>query len=232
MTSQEFAQRVKSKYPDYGFLQDQDLVQRIVSKYPDYAYVIDDLPQPIKQQSIEQVNQIEPVQQLSQNAQAMQPIQQAQQGFYPEPAEVTQAYGNYNPQLEPNPQGINTGLDIGLNSGTPLSVPEPGWQVQEAVNQFDPGTGWQGNFNANQGYGNSVMLFNPKTNEKLRFSHLDEVMVMPGDELPPGTIFGKSGLTGNTTGPHLDTEYYNSQGQHQDPLQSPYSKYFPIKKNY
>jgi murein DD-endopeptidase MepM/ murein hydrolase activator NlpD len=59
----------------------------------------------------------------------------------------------------------------------------------------------------------------------MRFSHLSDVAVQPGQVIPGGTVIGQVGVTGNTTGPHLDLEYRNAQGQLADVLQSQYSKY-------
>jgi len=79
-------------------------------------------------------------------------------------------------------------------------------------------------------YGNSILVQNTETGEKLRFSHLSEVAVNEGDLLDTGTYIGKSGKTGNTTGAHLDLEYYTSKGGLADVMKSPYGKHYTGSK--
>lgn len=67
------------------------------------------------------------------------------------------------------------------------------------------------------GYGNSVLLKLP-TGEMLRLSHLANLgNYQLGQVIYPGTYVGTTGATGNVTGPHLDVEYYNTQGQRTNP---------------
>ena len=128
---------------------------------------------------------------------------------------ITQQFGNYNPSLY---QGINqsmtnTGVDIGVGEGTGVSLPEGMWKILEAV---------KGGFN--KGYGNSVLAQNTNTGEKLRFSHLSNILTMANQILQGGQRIGATGRTGNVTGPHLDLEYYNPQGQLKDFLKSSYAR--------
>lgn len=51
-----------------------------------------------------------------------------------------------------------------------------------------------------------------------------------GDLLDTGTYIGKSGKTGNTTGAHLDLEYYTSKGGLADVMKSPYGKHYTGSK--
>lgn len=123
---------------------------------------------------------------------------------------VTQAFGVKNPSVEVfNRQGINTGTDYGVGVGTPVTLPQGNWKVVQAYAGAS-GRGYIGN-KQNTGYGNSVMVQNTDTGEKMRLSHLSEVYVSPGQVLKGGTI-AKSGATGNVTGPHLDLEYYDAKG--------------------
>lgn len=128
-------------------------------------------------------------------------------GQYP----ITQAYGNYNPELEPNPSGINYGLDIGVRD-QPLTLPFGGTVIQRF---YDDGTRF-GQTSKHLGYGNSVLVELP-TGEKLRFSHLSQSDLGVGDVIQPGQVIGITGMTGNATGPHLDLEYYDSNGRIRDP---------------
>jgi murein DD-endopeptidase MepM/ murein hydrolase activator NlpD len=132
-------------------------------------------------------------------------------------APVTQRFGNYNPGVEVTKSGINYGTDIAVKKGTPIAAPEGEWEVVKA---FD-GASVEGPRNrermVNQGYGNSVMIQNKETGEKMRFSHLGvgDVFVKPGDVVKGGTVLGKTGASGNTagrTGQHLDLEYYDPKG--------------------
>ncbi|RLG44736.1 MAG: hypothetical protein DRN81_03800 [Thermoproteota archaeon] len=124
--------------------------------------------------------------------------------------------------------GINYGTDFAASRGTRVATPEGNWQVVEA---FDKAT-IEGPENAergiNRGYGNSVLIQNQETGEKLRFSHLTPggVRVRQGQMLPGGSLVGLTGSTGNTagqTGQHLDLEYYNPQGTISDVERTPYA---------
>lgn len=136
---------------------------------------------------------------------------------------VTQPYGNYNPSVEVFSGGRNTGADFGTKIGTPVTLPAGQWRVVDAFDKAQ--RGYIGD-NEDSGYGNSVVVQNAKTGDKLRFSHLSQVDVQPGQTVTGGTI-GRTGATGNVTGPHLDLEYTNPNGQMGDVLQSPYKRYLP-----
>lgn len=130
--------------------------------------------------------------------------------------------------------GVNYGTDLIVPTGTPVAVPPGEWKVVEAFNK----AGAEGPNNrdggANRGYGNSVLVQNAQTGEKLRMSHLTRggVMVKPGQTIKGGSIIGKSGATGNTagrTGQHLDLEYYNKGGKIADVMKSPYGRFIVPK---
>lgn len=128
---------------------------------------------------------------------------------------VTQEYGNYNPDIEPG-TGYNMGTDIrtrDLQNRVGM-VPDDAVVVEVLR---DDGTQW-GEISGHQGYGNSVLVRLP-SGEMMRFSHLSELPnVQVGQVIPGGTPWVKPGSTGNTTGEHLDLEYYNADGQISDPL--------------
>ena len=115
---------------------------------------------------------------------------------------ITQAFGNYNPAIEKYSGGVNYGTDIGVPTGTKVSLPKGRWQV------IDANTG-----GFNQGYGNSIYAQNLETGEKMRLSHLSQVGVKKDDVIDGGRVIGATGATGNVTGPHLDLEYYDKNGQ-------------------
>lgn len=140
---------------------------------------------------------------------------------------VTQKFGNKS-AVEKYSGGVNYGTDIAVPKGTPVAVPPGKWQVVEA---FDKATAEGPNNRQggiNRGYGNSVLVKNVETGELMRFSHLSQVGVRPGQTIEGGAVFGKTGATGNVagrTGQHLDLEYYDSRGRVSDVLKTPYARF-------
>lgn len=131
---------------------------------------------------------------------------------------VTQKFGNFNPNVEVFSGGVNYGTDYATPTGTELKAPKGEWQVIESFNKAS------GNRGDNRGYGNSVVIKNLQTGETLRFSHLSNVGVQVGQQLiNSNNIIGLTGSTGNSTGPHLDVQYRDPQGQLRDFQQSPYN---------
>jgi len=66
-------------------------------------------------------------------------------------------------------------------------------------------------------YGNSVLLELP-SGEMIRLSHLSTLgQFQEGQVLNPGELIGTPGSTGNSTGEHLDVEFYNQNGQIDNP---------------
>lgn len=53
---------------------------------------------------------------------------------------------------------------------------------------------------------------------------MSEVGVSKGDILDTGAYLGKTGATGNVSGPHLDLEYYNAKGALADVMKTIYGK--------
>lgn len=128
---------------------------------------------------------------------------------------------------------INRGTDFAGKQGTPVALPEGSeWEVVSSVNNVSKRIPEDFSPQQNYGWGNSVVVKNAKTGEKMRLSHMQHGSVpdlKQGQVLKGGTVIGAIGNTGNThgeTGNHLDVEYYNSKGERLDVLQSPYSQYF------
>lgn len=140
------------------------------------------------------------------------------------PVPITQTFGQRS-QYDVFSGGVNTGVDYATPVGTPVILPQGQWQVEDAYAQAEPTGGYIGN-GANQGYGNSVVVVNTQTGEKLRLSHLSEVNVKPGEVIRGGQI-GLTGESGNTHGAHLDLEYRNPRGELSDVLKSPYANIIP-----
>ncbi|MEH2238764.1 M23 family metallopeptidase [Nostoc sp.] len=85
---------------------------------------------------------------------------------------------------------FHAGTDLGAPMGTPVLAAAAG-QVETA--------NWVG------GYGLTVIL-NHKSAEQTLYGHMSEILVQPGQWVQPGTVIGRVGSTGNSTGPHLHFE--------------------------
>lgn len=139
----------------------------------------------------------------------------------PIPYPITQTYGQPS-QYDVFSGGINTGVDYAAPKDTPVYLPQGNWMVEKAYAEAK--NGYIGD-NENSGYGNSVMVKNNDTGEKVRISHLNAVGVQPGQTLQGG-LLGLTGGTGNVTGPHADVEYYDPNGRMGDVLNTPYRNLF------
>ena len=84
----------------------------------------------------------------------------------------------------------HTGLDFVVPSGTPVHAVAAG-RVAEA--------GWAGP------YGRSVVVTHADGTQT-RYAHLSSIGVGVGDRLAVGETLGRSGATGNVTGPHVHLE--------------------------
>ena len=118
---------------------------------------------------------------------------------------VTQPFSNYNPEM-----GYASGMHQGVDYRTRDYQGDLYAPVQMRVVQT---------ISAESGspYGNSVLLELP-SGEMIRLSHLSSLgQFQDGQVLNPGDIIGAPGSTGNSTGEHLDVEYYNAQGQLDNP---------------
>jgi len=138
---------------------------------------------------------------------------------------LTQRFGAKGP-WEKFSGGVNYGTDFAVPEGTRVALPEGKWKVVETFDRATASGPNNAQAAANRGYGNSVLVVNVDTGEKLRFSHLSKVGVKVGELLNQGTVVGLTGATGNVagkTGQHLDLEFYNARGQLADVLQSRYA---------
>ena len=96
-------------------------------------------------------------------------------------------------------------LDIAIEEGTPILAAESGTVIHTQV--------WDGvTMDGDQSYGNMVMLSHADGNTTL-YAHLSEISVSPGDAVEKGSEIGKSGTTGNSTGPHLHLEVRTADGR-------------------
>ncbi|MEA5618743.1 M23 family metallopeptidase [Cronbergia sp. UHCC 0137] len=85
---------------------------------------------------------------------------------------------------------FHAGTDLGAPMGTPVLATAKG-QIETAD--------WVG------GYGLTVMINHASAQQTL-YGHLSEIFVRPGQWVEPGTVIGRVGSTGNSTGPHLHYE--------------------------
>ena len=85
---------------------------------------------------------------------------------------------------------FHSGIDLAAASGTPVLAAYSG-QVEIAD--------WVG------GYGVTVVL-NHNSAQQTLYGHMSEVFVRPGQWVERGTVIGRVGSTGNSTGPHLHFE--------------------------
>lgn len=136
---------------------------------------------------------------------------------------ITQHFG----ETATNPNG-HRGVDISVPKGTSVYIPQGKWIVTESYNGSTQ-DGYLGNTTDNRGFGNSVVVENMESGERLRFAHLSDALVQEGEVLEGGLI-GLTGNTGSTTGAHLHVEYTNAGGQLVDIEGSPYWSFYSGEK--
>jgi murein DD-endopeptidase MepM/ murein hydrolase activator NlpD len=85
---------------------------------------------------------------------------------------------------------FHSGVDIGAPMGAPVVAAGTGTIVS---------AGWFG------GYGKAIVIQHNGIQQTL-YGHLSEVFVQPGQKIEQGTVIGRVGSTGNSTGPHLHFE--------------------------
>ena len=86
---------------------------------------------------------------------------------------------------------LHSGVDYAINTGTPVSVIQPG-KVSYA--------GWD-----DGGYGYMILISHPGGNSTL-YGHMSKINVKSGQMVEPGTVIGNVGSTGRSTGPHVHFE--------------------------
>lgn len=110
---------------------------------------------------------------------------------------ITQPYGRKNARYA---KGYHTGLDIGCANGSPIRA------VADGKITF---AGWNG------AYGNQVRQ--TVQSGEVWYNHLSSIGVKKGDGVSAGSILGKLGTTGMSTGPHLHLEV-RVNGKDVDPM--------------
>jgi len=106
------------------------------------------------------------------------------------PATITSAFGW---RIHPitGDQRFHSGTDLGAPLGTPVLAAYAG---QVAIADYLGG------------YGLSVVLKHHEGKQETRYAHLSEALVQPGEWVEQGSVIGRVGSTGNSTGPHLHFE--------------------------
>lgn len=105
------------------------------------------------------------------------------------PAPVTSRYGWRTHPLT-GTRRFHSGIDIAAATGTPVVATGSGTVVS---------AGWK------SGYGKVIVIQHDDDLQTL-YGHLSEISVQAGQTLAQGTVIGKVGSTGNSTGPHLHFE--------------------------
>lgn len=90
--------------------------------------------------------------------------------------------------------GYHTGIDFAVGTGTPVKAAAAGTVVS---------SGWQG------AYGNAVVIKHDDGRYTLS-AHLSSATASEGERVSAGEQIGRSGSTGNSTGPHLHFEVRSS----------------------
>ncbi|MGV0025113.1 peptidoglycan DD-metalloendopeptidase family protein [Phormidesmis priestleyi] len=87
---------------------------------------------------------------------------------------------------------FHSGTDLGAPMGTPVLAAYAG---QVAMADFLGG------------YGLAIALSHNQNSQQTLYAHLSEIFVKPGEVVKQGTVIGRVGSTGNSTGPHLHFEF-------------------------
>lgn len=87
---------------------------------------------------------------------------------------------------------LHTGTDIGAPMGTPVLAALTGRVIMAEF--FG-------------GYGLSVALEHQSGSQQTLYAHMSEIFVKPGEIIKQGTVLGRVGSTGASTGPHLHFEF-------------------------
>jgi murein DD-endopeptidase MepM/ murein hydrolase activator NlpD len=105
------------------------------------------------------------------------------------PAPITSKFG-WRTHPITGSRRFHAGIDIGAPMGAPVVATGSGTIVS---------AGWNG------GYGKAIVIQHNGVQQTL-YGHLSEIFVQPGQQIEQGTVIGRVGSTGNSTGPHLHFE--------------------------
>ncbi len=150
--------------------------------------------QPIQRQGLSIA--LEPLPRYNRSASmyaATAPQRQSTDLIFPLPvvASITSAFGWRTHPIS-GTQRMHSGTDVGAPLGTPVLATYSG-----EVSHAD----WSG------GYGLMVVLRHLEGTQESRYAHLSDIYVQPGEWVEQGTVIGRVGSTGYSTGPHLHFEW-------------------------
>lgn len=91
--------------------------------------------------------------------------------------------------------GYHTGIDYGVPVGTPVHTVHAGTVITSGYSSD---------------YGNYIVVRGPRRRKAWLYAHLSKRLVAVGRQVKKGQVIGKSGDTGNSTGPHLHVEQRHS----------------------
>ena len=114
----------------------------------------------------------------------------------PVPAPVTSKYG-WRVHPVRGDRRFHAGVDLGAAQGTPILATRIG-RVAVADRMG--------------GYGLAVVLQHANGKQDTLYAHMSQMFVRPGEQVKPGTIIGRVGSTGLSTGPHLHYETRQQKG--------------------
>ncbi|MFH7025282.1 MAG: M23 family metallopeptidase [Heteroscytonema crispum UTEX LB 1556] len=105
------------------------------------------------------------------------------------PAPITSLFG-WRMHPISGDRRFHAGTDLGAPQGTPVLAANNGTvEIADYVG----------------GYGLTVIMNHTNAQQTL-YGHMSEIYVQPGQVVPQGTVIGRVGNTGNSTGPHLHFE--------------------------
>jgi murein DD-endopeptidase MepM/ murein hydrolase activator NlpD len=107
------------------------------------------------------------------------------------PAPITSLFGWRTHPISGTAR-LHTGTDIGAAMGTPVLAALAGRVILA---------------DAMGGYGLSIALEHNSGIQQTLYAHLSEIFVKPGELIQQGTVIGRVGSTGASTGPHLHFEF-------------------------
>ena len=117
-------------------------------------------------------------------------------------AAVTAGYGATDGSMWAGTNGKHTGVDYAMKVGTPVTATMSGKVVQVDLNAD---------------YGKSILIENAESGYQTLYAHLSAETVKVGDLVTAGQTIGKSGDTGNASGPHLHYEVRSGKNNPVDP---------------
>lgn len=128
---------------------------------------------------------------------------------------ITQVFGNKSKRYA---SGVHNGVDWSMPVGTPLYAPFDGY-----ISRVER---WR-----MVGFGRTVYIRSDDGRFEVILGHMSEILkgIQPLDVVKEGTLLGKSGNTGNSTGPHLHMTLYDG-GKLVDPIPYCSGSLFDVKQ--